>query len=230
MNPEHIAIIPDGNRRWAKKNGKTLVQGYMAGIDKIGDVLTWSRELGLRSLTFWGLSIENLSRDKRELDTLMHLFEMKFKEAIDRNEFHENKIRLRIFGKRNIFTERINDYMLELERSTKDYSNYFVNVLLGYGGRQELIDACNAVIQDYKTGKVEGVDERSFSKYLTTGNLTDPDLIIRTSGERRLSGFLPWHSAYSELYFSQYMWPEFDKNEMTNALEDYNQRKRRFGR
>ncbi|MFH1448285.1 MAG: polyprenyl diphosphate synthase [Candidatus Micrarchaeota archaeon] len=230
MIPEHIAIIPDGNRRWANAHGKSLIEGYVAGIDKIGNVLEWSRDLGVHSLTFWGLSTENLTRNEKELDTLMRLFEIKFREAIERNEFHEHGIRFKVFGKLNLLPKRIADYIQQLEESTKNYSNYFANVLLGYGGRQELVDACNAVLDDYKTGRITHIDEGSFSQYLSTGGLTDPDLIIRTSGERRLSGFLPWHCAYSELYFSRQLWPDFNKEEMANAIEDYSERKRRFGR
>lgn len=230
MIPEHVAIIPDGNRRWAKERGKTLVEGYLAGIDKVGDVLQWSRGFGLRHMTFWGLSTENLARDKKELDALMKLFELKFREAVDRNEFHEHGIRFRVYGKTDSLSKSIRDYIAQLEESTKDYSNYFANVLLGYGGRQEIVDACNAVLQDHRNRGIEGIDEKTFSQYLPTSGLTDPDLIIRTSGERRLSGFLPWHSAYSELYFSKHLWPDFDKQEMDAALQDYDVRKRRFGR
>jgi tritrans,polycis-undecaprenyl-diphosphate synthase [geranylgeranyl-diphosphate specific] len=230
MIPRHVAIIPDGNRRWAKAHKKSLVAGYLAGIDKVGDVLEWSRDLEVRNITFWGLSTENLSRNRTELSTLMRLFELKFKEAVKRNEFHEHKIRFRVFGDKSVLTKSIQNYINALEDSTRDYSNYFANVLLGYGGRQEIIAACNAAIRDYEARKIDKVDEASFSRYLYTGGLADPDLIIRTSGEQRLSGFLPWHSAYSEFYFSKHLWPEFTKQELGKAVDDYGERKRRFGR
>lgn len=230
MIPKHVAIIPDGNRRWAKSHGKSLVEGYMAGIDKVMESLEWGRELEVRQMTFWGLSTENLDRNKLELETLMRLFDFKLKEAMDRTDFHENKIRLRVFGNRELLPANIRNYISKLEDSTKDYSNYFVNVLLGYGGRQELVAACNAVLQDYQAKRINRIDEKNLPNYLYTKELTDPDLIIRTSGEQRLSGFLPWQSAYSEFYFSKCMWPEFTKKEMTVAIDDYSKRKRRFGR
>jgi len=230
MIPSHVAIIPDGNRRWAKAHDKSLVEGYLAGIDKVGDVLQWSRDLGVRQLTFWGLSTENLSRNKAELNTLMRLFQMRFKEAVERNEFHEHGIRFRAFGDRSLLPKSIQTYIHSLEDSTKDYSNYFANVLLGYGGRQEIVAACNAILKDYDVQKISKVDDANFSKYLYTGGLADPDLILRTSGEKRLSGFLPWHSAYSEFYFSDCLWPDFSKLELKRAIEDYGDRKRRFGR
>ena len=230
MIPSHVAVIPDGNRRWAKVHKKSLVSGYLAGIDKVGDVLEWSRDFGIRNITFWGLSTENLTRNKTELNTLMRLFELKFKEAVNRNEFREHGIKFRVFGDRSLLPKGILAYISSLEDSTKDYSNYFANVLLGYGGRQEIVAACNAVLQDCKAKKIDKVDEASFSRYLYTGGLADPDLIIRTSGEQRLSGFLPWHSAYSEFYFSKSLWPDFTKQDLGNAVDDYKERKRRFGR
>jgi tritrans,polycis-undecaprenyl-diphosphate synthase [geranylgeranyl-diphosphate specific] len=230
VNPSHIAIIPDGNRRWAKQHGKSLVEGYLAGIDRASNALEWSRDLNVKELTFWGLSTENLSRDKNEIKVLMHLFELKFREVVKRNEFHENGIRFRAFGNTSVLSEGIQKYISSLEESTRDYSDYFVNLLLGYGGRQEILAACNSALADYQAGKIKKVDEKTFSSYLYTANLADPDLIIRTSGEQRLSGFLPWQSAYSEFYFSKYLWPDFTKQEMGNAIEDYGERKRRFGR
>jgi undecaprenyl diphosphate synthase len=167
---------------------------------------------------------------EREIETLMRLFEQKFKEAVSRNEFHENKIRFRVFGDRTLLPAGIMRYINSLENSTKGYSEYFANIVLGYGGRQELVAACNAAIRDYEQGKIKAVDEKNFSNYLYTGGLADPDLIIRTSGEQRLSGFLPWQSAYSEFYFSKKLWPDFTKREMRGAVEDFSERKRRFGR
>jgi undecaprenyl diphosphate synthase len=230
MIPRHIAIIPDGNRRWAKLHSKSLVEGYVAGIGTAGKTLGWGRDLGVRELTFWGLSTENLSRNRGELETLMRLFELKFKEALGTKEFDENSIRFRAFGDRSLLPSGIREYVFSLEEKTRDNSNYFVNILLGYGGRSEIVAACNAAIKDYERGKIKSVDEKSISSYLPTGGLSDPDLIIRTSGEQRLSGFLPWHSAYSEFYFSKHLWPDFNKNEMGNAIEDFSERKRRFGR
>ena len=230
MIPRHVAIIPDGNRRWAKAHGKSLVEGYLAGIDKASKTLEWGRDLDVKELTFWGLSTENLSRNKLEINTLMRLFELKFRDVTKVSDFKDNGIRFRAFGDRNLLPAGIRRHVNSLEESTRDYSNYFVNLLLGYGGRYEIISACNAAISDYEAGRIKAVDEKSISRYLPTGGLTDPDLIIRTSGEQRLSGFLPWHSAYSEFFFSKALWPDFTKEELGMAVEDYGERKRRFGR
>jgi len=193
-------------------------------------VLEWCKRLDLRIITFWGFSMENFDRDKKEVKKLMELFEQKIDEIKNMADLHKNKIRVRVFGRINLLTEKIQKKIMEIEKETMEYDNYHVNILLAYGGKQEIIDACNAISQDFKDGKIKGIDEKTFTKYLYTKDLPDPDLIIRTSGEQRLSGLMPWQSAYSELYFCDKLWPDFNEQDLKLAVEEFHRRKRRFGR
>jgi len=227
--PKHIAIIPDGNRRWAKQHGLPLIEGHRVGIDKLRKVIEWCRDLNIRMLTLWGFSMENFDRDKSEVQLLMKLFEKKIDE-VNREEVHENRVRVRIFGRRDLLTPKVRERIEKFEKDTEKYSNYYVNILLAYGGRQEIVDACNSILKDCREGKLKSVTEESFPAYLCTGELSDPDLIIRTSGEQRLSGLMPWKSAYSELYFCPKLWPDFSEQDLRDAVEEYKRRKRRFGR
>ncbi|MEW6328543.1 MAG: polyprenyl diphosphate synthase [Candidatus Micrarchaeota archaeon] len=230
MKPSHLAIIPDGNRRWAKLHRKSLIEGYKAGIQRASDAIAWCKDFNIRMLTMWGFSTENFNRDSREVRSLLALFESKLREALRSDEFHRNKIRVRIIGRVDSFPEKIQSGFRELERATREYREYNLNILLGYGGQREIVDACNAIIRDYNSGAITSVDETVFPNYLYTHGLPDPDLIIRTSGEQRLSGLMPWQSAYSELYFSEKLWPDFEKKDMALALKEFETRKRRFGR
>ena len=227
--PKHLAIIPDGNRRWAKQHGLPLIEGHRVGIDKLRKVMEWCRDLNIRMVTFWGFSMENFDRDKSEVQLLMKLFEKKIDE-VNREEVHKNRIRARIFGRRELLTPKVRERIKKFEKDTEKYSNYYVNILLAYGGRQEIVDACNSILKDCRKGKLKSVTEESFPTYLSTGELPDPDLIIRTSGEQRLSGLMPWKSAYSELYFCPKLWPDFSEQDLRDAVEEYKRRKRRFGR
>ena len=224
--PRHIALIPDGNRRWARKHGKSPIEGHAAGIDNLWNLLKWCREAGVKTLTGWGFSSDNFRRSASEVNELMRLFEHKLKEYENRNEVHEHRIRVQVLGDMSRFPERITNRIRELERTTEKYRNYELNLLLGYGGRQELINAVNRALQS----GARHVDERSFRNLLWSGALSsDPDLVIRTSGEVRTSGFLPWQSAYSEYYFSKKLWPDFKRSDFMQALKEYASRKRRFG-
>ncbi|NYZ78901.1 di-trans,poly-cis-decaprenylcistransferase [Candidatus Micrarchaeota archaeon] len=227
--PQHLAVIPDGNRRWAKQHGLPVIEGHRRGIDKLRDVLEWCRNLSIPMVTLWGFSMENFDRDKDEVQLLMKLFEQKIGE-INRKEVHENRIRVRVFGRRELLTPKVRERIEKFEKDTEKYSNYFVNILLAYGGRQELVDACNSILKDCREGKLQSITEEDFPRYLSTGGLPDPDLIIRTSGEQRLSGFMPWKSAYSELYFCPQLWPDFSEKDLEDAVEEYQKRKRRFGK
>jgi len=227
--PKHLAIIPDGNRRWAKQHGLPLIEGHRLGIDKLRDVLKWCRNLNIRMVTFWGFSMENFDRDKDEVQLLMRLFEQKIEE-VKREEVHKYKIRVRVFGRRELLPAKVREKIEKFEKETEGYSDYYANILLAYGGKQEIIDACNFLLEDCRKGKLTSVTEENFPKYLSTGELPDPDLIIRTSGEQRLSGFMPWKTTYSELYFCPKLWPDFSEQDLKDALDDYQRRKRRFGR
>jgi undecaprenyl diphosphate synthase len=224
--PKHIAIIPDGNRRWAKKNGMTAEEGYATGIRHIGDVLKWCKEKDVRMLTMWGFSTDNFQRDEKEVGTLFQLFQQNLRKAIESADENKKELRIRFFGRIHLFPPVIQEMIKQAEQMTADNSKYQLNLLLAYGGREEIIDAVNAIV---KTG-IGKVDEKTFSDYLYTKGVPDPDLIIRTSGEQRLSGLLPWQSAYSEFYFSGKLWPDFSREDFDAALDEYARRMRRFGK
>ncbi len=225
MKPYHVAIIPDGNRRWAKKKGIPTLEGHRAGIENMRKTLKWCRDLGIKMISLWGFSTENANRSHEEVNYLFKLFEEKLHEGEKQGDYEKHKIRVRFYGRRGLFPKTVQEKMAEVERKTAKNSKYFLNLFFGYGGRQEIVDAVNkAVISGRK------VDEKSFAKLLYTNDIPNPDLVIRTSGEIRTSGFLPYQSAYSELYFSRKFWPEFDKREFRKALSEYSRRKRRFGK
>ncbi|MDO8340101.1 MAG: polyprenyl diphosphate synthase [Candidatus Burarchaeum sp.] len=227
VRPKHVALIPDGNRRWARRHGKTPVGGHAAGIDNLGNLLKWCREFKVKELTAWGFSTENFDRPPSEVHGLMKLFEKKLLEAEKRNEVHKYKIRVRVLGDLDRFPSQLRNKIRELEGRTENYNNYHFNILLSYGGRKELVAAVNQAL----ASGVRRVDENSFRKLLWTAPLSsDPDIIIRTAGESRMSGFLPWQGAYSEYYVSQKLWPEFGRADFVKALREYSKRKRRFGK
>ena len=233
--PEHVAIIPDGNRRWAKRLGLNPLLGHYFGYDRVREVLRWCLELGVKVITIYALSLENLyRRSKEELANLFTIFEKALKEILSSEDIRKFRVRVRVIGKRELLTPTLQALAKEVEETTMKYNDRFLNIAIGYSGRQEIIDAVKKLIMDVKAGKikVEEIDEKIFSKYLYTGELPkpDPDLIIRTSGEERLSGFLLWQSAYSELYFCDVFWPEFRKIDFWRAVRSYQKRERRFGR
>ncbi len=228
--PKHIVIIPDGNRRWAKAHRVPELEGHRVGIDLLRSVADWCREFGVKTITFWGFSLENFRRGEKEVNPLMRLFEQKFEEFKDKSEVHKNKIRVRFFGRIDLLPPKLQKQLRGIEKETEGYTDYNVNILLAYGGRQELVDAANAAIADAKNGKVGKLDEEALSRYMYMAEVPNPDLIIRTSGEQRLSGILPWHSGYSELYFCPKLWPDFTKEDFKAALDEFASRKRRFGK
>jgi len=228
--PKHIVIIPDGNRRWARARKVPQLEGHRQGIDLLRKVMEWARRRGVKTITFWGLSLENLNRGQGEIGSLLGLFEHKFEELKNHSALHEEKVRVRFFGRLDKLTPKLRDKIKEVEEETKGYTNYNVNILLSYGGRQELVDACNKAIADVKAGRISAVNEKKLGEYMYLSGQDDPDLIIRTSGEKRLSGILPWESGYSELYFCDKLWPDFSEGDFDAALKEFSSRKRRFGK
>jgi len=227
MKPFHIAIIPDGNRRWARKKRIGKRRGYEIGIRHIGDVLKWCREGRIRMLSMWGFSTENFRRPKSEVRALFGLFESNLVKILQEGQgkYEKHRVRVRFIGRKDFFPLEIRAKLDAVERKTAKYKRYFLNIFLGYGGRQEILDAVNAAV---KRGREVG--EKEFGGMLYTREIPAPDMVIRTSGEQRLSGFLPWQAAYSELYFSPKLWPDFSKRDFFNALKEYARRKRRYGR
>lgn len=230
--PRHIAIIPDGNRRWATEHGITLSEGYDKGIRKIGDVLEWCKEYDVRTLSMWGFSTDNAKRNPEEIKKLFELFKKYLAEIMEEGkkksdeEKKQYDVRVRFLGRRALFPKEIQDAMNRIEELSKNNKTYQLNLLLGYGGREEIVDAVNSII---KEGILE-VDEKMISNHLYTADIEDPDLVIRTSGEQRLSGLMPWQSVYSEFHFSKKLWPDFSKEDFEEAIKTYDARKRRFGK
>ncbi len=230
--PRHVAIIMDGNRRFARELGLgTAVAGHEKGKDKLEEVLQWCLDVGVRILTVYAFSTENLSRPTEEVHELMRLFAESFRKVGDDDRVHRYRIKVQVFGERDLLPKEVQDAIAYAEGRTKGYGDYTFNLAVAYGGRQEILDAIREVVRDARAGRVtpEQIDEKYFSRRLYTGDLPDPDLVLRTSGEERISNFLLWQLAYSELYFVEVYWPGFRKIDFLRAIRSYQQRQRRYG-
>ena len=225
--PFHIALIADGNRRWAREHALTDVnEGHTRGVEVLRSVADTFRARGVKMLTAWLFSTENWNRSKAEVDHLMNLFRRYFKAELP--NLLEKKIRFRHLGDRSRFAPDIQEMLLELEDKTRHFTDFYYNAALNYGGRAELVEAVRRMIAD---GRGAGeITPDLFSSYLYTAGLPDPDLIIRTSGERRLSGFMPWQQEYAEFYFAPWHFPDFTPGRVDEILEDYAKRERRHGK
>jgi tritrans,polycis-undecaprenyl-diphosphate synthase [geranylgeranyl-diphosphate specific] len=230
--PHHIAIIMDGNRRFAESIGLTKSSGHEKGRDKLEELLSWCLELDIKILTVYAFSTENISRTNKEIKVLMDLFEKNFKLLGDDERVHKNKIRVTVIGDRSILPRRVIKAIKYAENKTKNYENYYFNLAVAYGGREEITQAIQKIAMDAKKGKIkpDKIDQKIVSSYLYTKEFPDPDLVLRTSGEERISNFLLWQLAYSELYFSDVYWPGFRKIDFLKAIYSYQLRKRRFGK
>lgn len=232
--PKHVAVILDGNRRWAAERGMPPWFGHEVGSRKVHDLLNWCSELGIPIVTLYALSVENLRRKREEVEKLLELFEKRIKEVLSSDELRKRGIRVVFIGDRKLLPERLREKMEELERATAGNDGMVVNVALAYSGREEIVRAAREVARRVAKGelKPEDISAKLFEKFLYTAHLSDPepDLIIRTSGEMRLSGFLLWQSAYSELVFLDVYWPEFRFIDLMRAIRTYQRRQRRFGR
>ncbi len=227
--PRHIAIIVDGNRRFAKKILNHPFKGHDEGAKKIDLLIDWAKELGIKELTLYVFSMQNFSRPKEEVDYLFDLFEKKFNELLKSGKQNEKGIRINFVGRLFMFPKGVQDGAKKLMEKTKNNKDLIVNFALGYGGREEIVDAAKKIAERVKKGeiKVEDIDENLFEKYLY--NSSQPDLIIRTSGESRLSNFLNFQGAYSELFFVKKFWPEFEKADLVEVIKQFRERNRRFG-
>ena len=227
--PGHIAIIMDGNGRWAVEKGLPRKEGHRRGVETVRSVVKNSNELGIKVLTLFAFSTENWRRPVGEINYLMSLPEIYFKSELP--ELMRNNVKVNLLGSKERLPGKVQKTIDEGAEATKNNTGMILNFALNYGARTEIIKAVNRLLVDAKEGKISGtVDEAVFEKYLYTASLPDPDLLIRTSGELRISNFLLWQLAYSELWFTDVYWPDFSKRHLLNAVYDYQQRKRRFGK
>jgi len=227
--PRHIAIIMDGNGRWAKQRGLPRIAGHREGINSVRQIVRAAGELGVEVLTLYVFSAENWRRPRREIGALMRLLRETTEREID--DLMKNDVRLAVIGKLDDVAPSARRVLQDAMDRTKDNKRLLLNLAINYGGRAELIDAIQRLAEDIQTGQVrsESIDEKMFAKYLYTGGLPDPDLLIRTSGEMRISNFLLWQIAYAEIYVTDILWPDFRREHLYRAILDYQRRDRRFG-
>lgn len=228
--PLHIAIIMDGNGRWAKKRGLPRIAGHRAGVKAVKRIVRVAGEIGIKYLTLYTFSVENWKRPKEEVSAIMKLLEQTTRREID--ELDKNNVRLITTGRIEELSPRRRNILEKATQRTKDNSGLTLNLALSYSGRIEILDAVKKLAGDVKQDKlkIKNIDENLFSKYLYTKDLPDPDLLIRTSGEMRISNFLLWQTSYTELFITQVLWPDFSVEDFYRAILDYQERERRFGR
>ncbi|KPJ68625.1 hypothetical protein AMJ44_06020 [candidate division WOR-1 bacterium DG_54_3] len=228
--PEHIAIIMDGNGRWARKRGLPRIAGHTAGVKTVKRVVRAAGEIGLKFLTLYTFSAENWKRPREEVSAIMKLLEQTTRREID--ELDKNNVRLITTGRIEELSPRRRAILEKATQKTKDNTGLTLNLALSYSGRIEILDAIKRIAQHVKDDKIRttDIDENLFSQYLYTKHLPDPDLLIRTSGEMRISNFLLWQTSYTELYVTQVLWPDFSVGDFYRAILDYQERERRFGK
>jgi len=230
--PRHVGIILDGNRRFARQQNMDLTMGHEIGAKRIDEVLDWCFDAGIKVVTIFAFSTENFSRSKREVAKIMELAQERF-EAVARSEVvHRHRVRVRAIGRLSLLPPEVLAAIRAAEQVTAQYDRFQLNVAIGYGGRAEIVDAVRRIAQKVKDGQIEPreIRDSTIEDHLYTAGIADPDLVIRTSGEERLSGFLLWQSAYSELYFADVFWPEIRKIDFWRALRTLQLRERRFGK
>ncbi len=234
--PRHVAIIPDGNRRWARLRGASPADGHSQGYERLKEVLNWLYELGIKVVTVYAMSTENcLYRPEDEKKHLFELAKRGLKELIENGTIDKYKVRVKVIGDLSLVPEDVRKIIREVEEYSSKYNERYLNIALCYGGRRDIVEAIKKLIADVRRGIISEseIDETVVSKYLSTSHLnefSEPDLVIRTSGELRISNFLLWQIAYSELYFCDVLWPEFRKIDLLRAIRSYQRRERRFGR
>ncbi len=231
--PEHIAVIMDGNRRYAQDKGEEPIKGHIYGKNRLKELLEWCLDLKIRFLTVYAFSTENFNRHRGEVEILMDMFVKNFNElAKKREKLMKEKVRVRVLGNLDLLPSNVTEAILNVQEMTKNNDDYHFNLAIAYGGREEITNAVKEIAREVKAGNInpEDVDQGLISSYLYTHDLPDPDLILRTSGEIRLSNFLIWQMAYSEFYFTDVYWPGFTKSEFLKAIRSYQMRKRRFGK
>lgn len=232
--PKHIGIILDGNRRFARRLMMEPWKGHELGFEKLKKLFEWCYELKIKELSLYCFSMQNFNRPKKEFDYLMDIFEKMCNDACDNEEVSKDidkyKVRINVLGKTNMLPEKVQKAIKRVTEKTKNYDEYTVNLCLAYGGREEIVEATRRIIKEVTEGrlKAEDIDEEVFGRYLYTDH--QPDLIIRTGGEMRTSNFLSYQAAYSEWFFLKKMWPEFEKEDLIEVIEQFKKRERRFGK
>jgi len=230
---EHIAIILDGNRRWASQNDLNPWLGHKKGAETVEQLLDWCDKLSVKFVTLYTFSTENFRRSPEEIGEIMRIAEEKFRKLLTNERIHRNKVHVKVIGRLNLLPESLQRLIADVEEATADYDKQFLNFAFAYGGRAEIVDATKTIAEKVKNGELDpdDVNESMFERYLYTSHMPkqDPDLIIRTSGEERLSGFLLWQSAYSELCFLDVYWPDFRLIDLLRAIRTFQNRTRRYG-
>jgi len=224
--PQHIVLFPDGNRRWAKAKGLASLEGHKQGYLNLLDFSDWCRNRGVKVLTAFGFSTENWNRTEEEVGYLMKLLETCLTDNLER--YIKDGVMVRVIGQKNRLPESLQNAIKKTEDATKNNSNLFLNLAISYGGKWDILNAVKKIVEEkIPTDKI---DEKLFESYLSTAGLPNPDFIIRAGGEKRLSNFVLWQAAYAELYFSPKLWPDFTEQDLDQALEEFDQRHRRFGK
>lgn len=224
--PRHVAVIMDGNGRWARKRKRPRMEGHRAGAKSVREVVETCARLGIRFLTLYAFSKENWKRPKKEIDMLWKLLKDYLKS--EDKVLVEKRFRLKVIGQMDGIPDDVRQELQRVEKLTEDHENLTIVLALNYGGRDEIVDAVKNILKE-KDLDVGSLDERTFSRFLYTNDIPDPDLLIRTSGELRVSNFLLWQIAYSEIWITKVLWPDFRKKQLLQALVDYQKRERRFG-
>jgi len=224
--PQHIVLFPDGNRRWAKQKGIASLEGHMQGYKNLLDFSEWCKNRGVKVLTAFGFSTENWNRSPDEVDYLMKLLEKCLVDNLEK--YNKEGTKVRVIGQRDRLPESLKEAIKTVEESTKNNSDLFLNLAISYGGRWDILNAVKKIIEEKIPA--EKIDEKLFETYLSTAELPTPDFIIRAGGEKRLSNFVLWQAAYSELYFSPKLWPDFTEQDLDEALKEFDNRHRRFGK
>ena len=234
VKPEHIAIILDGNRRWANEKELNPWLGHKHGADTVELLLDWCHMLNVKYVTLYTFSTENFTRNSEEVEKIMQIAEERFRKLLKDERLHRDKVHVKVIGRVNLLPKSLQESITDIEKATENYDSYFWNFAFAYGGRAEIVDATKTIASKVKSGELDldDVTESTFEKYLYTSHMDkqDPDIIIRTSGEERLSGFLLWQAAYSELLFLDVFWPEFRLIDLLRAIRTFQRRKRRFGK
>ena len=225
--PNHIVLFPDGNRRWAKQKGLPGLKGHLKGHEKFKDFLRWCQEKGVKIVTVFGFSTENWKRSKKEVSYLMSLFKKGLSNKKEIEKFQKAGVRVKIIGQKKRLSKSLQKVISNIEELTKNNKKFYLNLAVSYGGRWDILQAIKRIIREKIP--VKKINEDLVQSFLSTAGLSAPDLVIRAGGEKRLSNFVLWQSAYSELYFCPKLWPDFSEKDLDKAFQDYAKRQRRYG-